>query len=102
MYQLLLESFFGLKRNGNKLWFEPCFPADWPAFTIAYRYSDTVYQLTFDQQESWNRTTILVDDEMQEGNAVLMVNDRETHQVTIRLPLAMGKTLKLLPEKIEA
>ena len=102
MYQLLLESFFGLKRNGNKLSFEPCFPADWPAFTITYQFGDTVYLLTFDQQETWNKTTILVDDAMQEENAVLMVNDRETHQVMIRLPLAMGKTLKLLPEKIEA
>ncbi|MFI5124380.1 MAG: GH36-type glycosyl hydrolase domain-containing protein [Chitinophagales bacterium] len=102
MYQLLLESFFGLKRNGNKLSFEPCFPADWPAFTITYQFGDTDYQLTFDQQETWNKTTILVDDAMQDENAVLMVNDRETHQVMIRLPLAMGKTLKLLPEKIEA
>ncbi|HEY4154361.1 MAG TPA: glucoamylase family protein, partial [Puia sp.] len=100
MYQLLLESFFGLKRNGNKLSFEPCLPDHWPQFTVSYQYGESVYQLDFEQQETWNKTTILLDDAMQEGNAVFLVNDRETHHVRIRLPLAIGKTLKQVPEAV--
>ncbi|MFI5124264.1 MAG: GH36-type glycosyl hydrolase domain-containing protein [Chitinophagales bacterium] len=101
MYQLLIESFFGLKRHGNKLSFEPCMPEDWSAFTITYHYGESVYQLNFDQQETWKETTILVDETIQEGNAVFLLNDRETHQVFIRLPLASGKAIKLLPEAVK-
>ena len=101
MYQLLIEFFFGLKRNGNKLTFESCFPVHWSAFTIAYQYGETVYRLNFDQQETWDKTTILVDEAIQEDNTVFLVNDGETHQVSIRLPLAIGKTLKSLPETVK-
>ena len=101
MYQLLIETFFGLKRNGNKLYFEPCFPENWPAFTLSYQYGESVYQLNFDQQLTWKETTILLDETVQEGNAVFLVNDKETHQVTIRLPLTIGKTLKQLPEAVK-
>jgi cellobiose phosphorylase len=101
MYQLLIESFFGIKRNANKLWFEPCLPENWPAFTIEYRYGDSVYELNFDQRESWKETSIILDETEQEGNTVFLVNDRENHRVTIRLPLTTGKAVKQLAEIVK-
>ncbi len=101
MYQLLIESFFGIKRNANKLWFEPCLPENWPAFTIEYRYGDSVYELNFDQRESWKETSIILDETEQEGNTVFLVNDRENHRVTIRLPLTSGKAVKQMAEVVK-
>ncbi len=101
MYQLLIESFFGLKRLGNKLSFEPCLPEEWSAFSITYQYGESVYQLNFEQQASWKETTVLVDETLQEGNAVFLVNDRETHQVSIRMPMTTGVSEKLLPEAVK-
>lgn len=101
MYQLLIESFFGLKRLGNKLSFEPCLPEEWSAFSITYQYVESVYQLNFEQQASWKETTVLVDETLQEGNAVFLVNDRETHQVSIRMPMTTGVSEKLLPEAVK-
>jgi cellobiose phosphorylase len=100
MYQLLIESFFGLKRSGNRLSFEPCLPEQWSAFSISYRYGETLYQLNYEQRETWNNTTILLDNAVQDGNSILLMNDRETHQVSIRLPLAKGRAMKQLPAAV--
>jgi cellobiose phosphorylase len=101
MYQLLIESFFGLKRIGNKLFFEPCLPAGWTDFTIQYQYEETTYELTFDQQETWDKTTVLMDAIGQDENSINMVNDRELHRVTIRLPQNPGKTVKRLQQEVK-
>jgi cellobiose phosphorylase len=101
MYQLLIESFFGLKRDGNKLWFEPCFPEHWSAFRIDYLYGDTLYRLNFEQQPHWRETSILLDERVQDDSTILLVNDQETHEVMIRLALTSGDAVKQVPEKIK-
>ena len=49
MYQLILESFIGLKRTGNELTFSPCIPKEWPLVTIQYRNNETIYQVELRQ-----------------------------------------------------
>ncbi|MES2882170.1 MAG: glucoamylase family protein, partial [Bacteroidota bacterium] len=38
MYQLILESFIGLRKKGTSLSFAPCIPPEWPSVKILYRF----------------------------------------------------------------
>ncbi len=92
MYQLLLESFFGVRRRGNILYFEPCLPPDWPAADLTYRYHETNYHLHFEQQEIVGNNELLLNGVPQSNGSILLVNDQDEHQVTIRL---------FLPEEVK-
>ena len=63
MYRLIVESILGLRREADKLHFEPCIPAHWTSFKMNYRYRETVYRITVSQmQEAEGVTTLTVDD----------------------------------------
>jgi cellobiose phosphorylase len=49
MDRLLVESLLGLKLEGDRLRIEPCLPEDWDAFTVHYRYRETVYHIAVHQ-----------------------------------------------------
>ena len=49
MYRLIVESLLGLRLDVDKLHFAPCLPADWKAFTMHYRYRETVYHIVVSQ-----------------------------------------------------
>jgi cellobiose phosphorylase len=55
MYQLILESFVGLKRKGDTLEFKPCMPADWGVVKVQYKYMDTVYMISLKPGEAKER-----------------------------------------------
>ena len=38
MYRLIVESLLGLRLEVDKLYFAPCFPADWTGFKVHYRF----------------------------------------------------------------
>ncbi|MBC7867948.1 MAG: hypothetical protein H7X88_10495, partial [Gloeobacteraceae cyanobacterium ES-bin-316] len=63
MYQLILESFIGLKREAGKISFTPCIPEDWPSVKIKYRNGDRMYELELVQVlEAGNMITRLLVD----------------------------------------
>jgi cyclic beta-1,2-glucan synthetase len=43
MYRVGLEAILGFTRRGDTLTIRPCVPADWPEFTIEYRYGKSLY-----------------------------------------------------------
>ncbi|MBD2844963.1 DUF3131 domain-containing protein [Paenibacillus sp. IB182496] len=45
MYQVGLESVLGIRRRGDRLLVQPCIPADWPGYTVTYRYGRTRYRI---------------------------------------------------------
>ncbi len=45
MYRLIVDSLLGVTRDGNRLRFTPCLPADWPGFAMRYRYGATTYEI---------------------------------------------------------
>jgi cellobiose phosphorylase len=63
MYQLILESFIGLKREGDKLVFKPCMPEEWPSVKIQYRNGGMLHQIELKQEENDGKllTTLIVD-----------------------------------------
>lgn len=81
MYQLVIESFIGLKREGNTLTFQPCVPKEWSSFTIHYRFHSTVYHITV---YTAGNNKIAVDGKEITGIVVELVDDKAEHQVEIR------------------
>jgi cellobiose phosphorylase len=46
MYQAGIEWILGLRREGSKLLITPNIPADWPSYSVQYRYGSSVYHIT--------------------------------------------------------
>ena len=87
MYQLILESFIGLKKEGNHLHFTPCIPETWPSVKIRYVFETSVYNIEYQQSpnEALASTSLVLDGMDQHGESILLVNDGQEHAVIVRL-----------------
>lgn len=88
MYRLIVESLLGLRREGNVLHLAPCLPADWPSFSMRYRYRETTYRIAVSQTRVGETaqsgvTTVALDGVKQEDLRVHLVNDLEKHVVEV-------------------
>lgn len=52
MYQLITESFLGIRREGNNVLVEPRVPADWKSFRIKYTLHENVYTIEVKQENN--------------------------------------------------
>ncbi|MBC7886871.1 MAG: cyclic beta 1-2 glucan synthetase [Ferruginibacter sp.] len=87
MYQLIIDSFIGLKKEGNMMHFKPCIPPEWPSVKIQYRYEASLYKIQYQQSsgQTGEATTVLLDGTLQPGGNITLVNDGLTHEVIVRL-----------------
>ncbi|MBA3673916.1 MAG: cyclic beta 1-2 glucan synthetase, partial [Chitinophagaceae bacterium] len=86
MYQLIIGSFLGLRKEGNNLIFTPCVPPEWKEFEINYRFGESNYHIQFIQTISGEKKMeVKVDGMAQENNAVPLINDGNAHEVMIEL-----------------
>jgi cyclic beta-1,2-glucan synthetase len=84
MYRLVVESLLGLTLETNKLSFEPCFSAEWDAFTVHYRFQETVYHVKVTRGLSGaEATTVTVDGVVQDGKTITLVDDGQEHEVEV-------------------
>ena len=88
MYRLVLESLLGLRLAGDKLHLAPCLPADWPGFTIHYRYRQTAYHIVVAQQHVGGEaassvTSVLVDGIEQDDKTIPLLDDHRDHAVAV-------------------
>jgi cellobiose phosphorylase len=85
MYQLLTESFIGIKRNADKLYFTPCIPKEWTSVKVQYRYMETLYRIEIIQSNQNNSAHILVDGNEMNSDFISLVNDKIDHEVKITI-----------------
>jgi cellobiose phosphorylase len=87
MYQMIIESFIGLKREGNTLQFTPCIPAEWESVKIEYNYLETVYHIELIQTKNSDTKTvkIAINGIEQNSNILRLINDSEAHQIKITM-----------------
>ncbi len=78
MYQLILESFLGLRKDGDTIWFEPCIPNEWQSFSIRYRHHDTIYNITVHQGASSDNKITLVNDHVEH---VIAIGEHSHHDI---------------------
>jgi cyclic beta-1,2-glucan synthetase len=88
MYQLVVESFLGLKREGDLLGFEPCVPEDWKSFKIDYRFKDTNYHIILNQNSETEDVEISVDGNKQTDKLLKLVDDQRDHEVIVHFHFA--------------
>jgi cellobiose phosphorylase len=86
MYRLIMESLLGLRLQVDKLYFKPCLPPDWEAFTIHYRYRETIYHIAVRQTPADSSDTgVTMDGVVRYDRAIPLVDDREEHLVEVRI-----------------
>jgi cellobiose phosphorylase len=86
MYQLLIESLVGLRRDVDRLRFEPCLPAEWPTVRITYRYFQTTYRITLSRAAGATAgQQVTLDGTLQQDGSIRLMNDLAEHTVQIEL-----------------
>jgi len=83
LYRLIIESFLGLQREGNKLKFTPCIPKEWESFKMHYRYGNTVYHIEVMQIRAGENMMVTVDGMEQQGNMITLTDDGAEHDVVV-------------------
>ncbi|MGZ6250207.1 MAG: glycosyl hydrolase family 65 protein, partial [Syntrophales bacterium] len=91
MYRLIVESILGLRLEADKLHVEPCIPAHWASFKMNYRYRETVYHITVCQARAADGVTRLTVDDIERHDLVIpLVDDRQKHEVDLRIHISQG------------
>lgn len=92
LYRLIVESLLGLRLEVDRLYLDPCLPADWEGFKMHYRYRETVYHITVLQESARNGgTEVSVDGVGQPDKSIPLVDDHKEHRVEVRIPAAGGR-----------
>jgi cyclic beta-1,2-glucan synthetase len=85
MYRLILESLLGLRREGDRLRFEPCLPENWETFKVHYRYHETVYHISVFQSAKNDVSSVIVDGVEQPDTSISLIDDHQEHFVEVRI-----------------
>jgi len=86
MYQLLVGSLLGLRREANKLKIDPCIPENWKSVSVTYRYGNTTYQMELRQADDKLGSGLLINGCKQKENTIVLEDDGLTHKVLIVCP----------------
>ena len=92
LYQLLIESFVGLKRKADKLYIVPCLPQAWPGVKVQYRFMDTLYRIDLIKSQQHEISKIWVDGKEEINNFISLVNDGLEHEVKIIFDNTLNKS----------
>ncbi len=87
MYQAILHSFLGIRREGGQIVLDPCVPETWRSYHVEYCVGLTKYQLDF-RNKSGPGTfvqSLTVDDVPVMGNRFDIVDDGKMHHVVIMI-----------------
>jgi cellobiose phosphorylase len=87
MYRLIVESLLGLRLEVDKLHITPCLPEEWDAFTVHYRYRETVYHVTVRQTRDNSEAGVIIDGVEQSDKTISLVDDRQEHSVEVKIPI---------------
>ena len=86
LYRLMMESVLGIKRRAGKLSIEPCVPIDWTSYKISYRFGESVYVITVQQQAGTEVVPrLLLDGVAQDTPFIALVDDGLEHRVQMQL-----------------
>jgi cyclic beta-1,2-glucan synthetase len=103
MYRAGVESILGLRRSGASFAVDPCIPATWPAYRIAWRCGHTRYDIAVSNPERRSRGVGMatLDGVAVDPLAIPIVEDGQTHDVRIVLG-AGGRVRGRAPSAVSA
>ena len=85
MYRLFVESLLGLRLEVERLRFLPCLPDEWQSFELHYRYRDTFYHITINNDGGREATRVTLDGVDQPDKSIPLLNDRVDHIATVEI-----------------
>ena len=83
MYRLIVESLLGLQRSGSSLRLQPVLPADWPGYSMVYRFGSTLYRIEVIQQVD-GPASLSLDGVPLADTQIPLVDDGGEHRVELR------------------
>jgi cellobiose phosphorylase len=87
MYQLILSSVLGLRREGDKLWLAPVTPQSWEEFSINYQWRTSTYRIHAMRSDTAKSLTVRLDGNDQSDPYITLVDDGLVHQVEVSFHL---------------
>ncbi len=87
MYQLIIESFLGLKREGSVLYLNPCVPDHWQSFGIDYRFKNSTYRIEV-MLSNDEDLFVNIDGVVQPDLMIRLTEDNTDHKVVARVSRA--------------
>ncbi len=87
MYRTGLEAILGIQREGDRLRVTPSIPAEWPGYTVRYRYGETLYEIRVENPDGVQSGVreVLVDGETQSDGSIPLADDGVAHEVRVIL-----------------
>ncbi len=87
LYRAGLESILGLRRRGAAFMIDPCIPSSWEHYSITWRIGDTTYEIeVLNPDRMWKGVTSAeLDGAKVDPNAIPIVEDGQTHRVTVTM-----------------
>ncbi len=85
MYRVALETILGFTKRGNILTIDPRVPADWPSFTIEYRFGGSVYSVTVNDPGLLrsDSVAVMLDGRKLESPQIQLTDDGARHEVVV-------------------
>lgn len=83
MYQLIVDSFVGLCKEGETLKFKPCLPEEWDSVKIHYLFGETTYYITIEQRSGNGESTVTTDGLVQREAILKLMDDQNEHEVLV-------------------
>jgi len=80
-----LESILGIRRQGNKLYIDPCIPPEWPEYSIDYRFGNTNYHIHVENPVGAYHAVsqVILDGRLLSDYVISLENDGKEHEVSI-------------------
>jgi len=87
MYRAGLESILGLRRRGKAFEIDPCIPASWPAYRVAWRFGATRYEMDVVNPERRARgvARAVLDGREVDPRAIPLADDAGRHELRVVL-----------------
>jgi cyclic beta-1,2-glucan synthetase len=87
MYRLLVEDLLGLRIEVDTLTLAPLLPAEWPEFTLHYRYRNTRYHIRVVKtgEASMQVRRVTLDGAEQADKSIHLIDDGQEHPVVVEM-----------------
>jgi cyclic beta-1,2-glucan synthetase len=101
LYKVGMESIAGFKKNGDRLYINPCIPKNWDGFIIDYRIGQAVYHIEIKNPDRLNRgvSYIAVDGKPCTGGFITLSNNGfHRAEVIMGTPFLSAQEAEFNPE----
>ncbi len=86
LYRLITEELLGLRRCGNRMWFAPCLPSEWPKATVNLVWGSSKYEITLWAGKTGRLVNrVMLDERELTEPQVELVDDGALHKVSVHL-----------------